>query len=161
MLTSIFDLLLLISIACIVYSARKYYLYYSMNAWVEVSAVILSINEEAEKVLLSEVASMNYYYPRMKYRYHYGDVTYQSDIVGNDIKSIWMPEFDDFSYPTKREDYFWNNWKKGGSIKVFINPKKPEKSIIVKPIERKDLNYEFLKLFCGIAILLVWLFLKA
>ena len=159
MLTSIFDLLIIISIVCIIYSARKYYLYYSMNTWLEINARILSINEVTEKVLLSEVASMNYYFPRIKYCYQYGGITYESDVVGNDIKSIWMPEFDDFAYPTDRKDYFWNNWKEDDTITIFINPKIPEKSIIVKPIKRKDLHYSLFIMFCGVVLLLAWAFL--
>lgn len=159
MLTSIIDLLFIISIACIIYSVRKYYLYYSMNTWVEINARILSINEETEKVLLSEVASMNYYFPRIKYCYQYGGNAYESDVVGNDIKSIWMPEFDDFAYPTNRKEYFWNNWKEDDTITIFINPKIPEKSIIVKPIKRKDLHYSFFIMLFGVVLLLAWVFL--
>ena len=130
-----------------------------MNTWVEINARILSISEETEKVLLSEVASMNYYFPRIKYCYQYGGITYESDVVGNDIKSIWMPEFDDFACPTNRENYFWNDWKEGSTIKIFINPKNPEKSIIIKPINRKDLNYSLFIMICGAVLLLTWLFL--
>ena len=130
-----------------------------MNTWIETNAIILSINEETEKVLLSEVASMNYFFPRIQYCYQYGDVTYKSDVVGNDIKSVWMPEFDDFAYPINRNNYFWNNWKEGDSIKIFINPKTPEKSIIVKPINRKDLNYGSFTMLCGVVLLFAWLFL--
>ena len=130
-----------------------------MNTWVEINARILSINEETETVLLSDVASMNYYFPRIEYCYEYGGITYESDVVGSDIKSIWMPEYDDFAYPADRKDYFWNNWKEGDTITIFINPKIPEKSIIVKPIKRKDLNYSVSIMFCGVVLLLAWVFL--
>jgi len=131
-----------------------------MDTWVEVDAKILSIKEVSENILLSELGSMNYFFPRMAYSYQYRDQHYESDVVGRNTRSIWQPEFDSFGYPANREKYFWHGWREGDVIKVYVDPKHPARSIVVKPLERNKLAYYYFFVSLGFVTLSICAYYK-
>ena len=147
-------ILLAVSVALIALGLYRIFIYKSSSTWEKVSANILSIQEHCKKVV-SEYSLIKYYYPKISYEYTYNKVKYESDTVCNNIENIWVCEVDNYGLEIKPEKRFWGTWKKNSNIEVYVNPSKPEESVVINTLNKYYKSHNLALIASGVLILMV------
>jgi len=150
----LFYLLLITSAVLIAIGLYRIFTYNNTNTWKSVSANILSIEEHYKEVVVA-YSLIKYYYPKISYEYTFNKVKYNSDTVCKNIENIWVSEVDNFGVKTKPEKRFWSAWKVNGNIEAYVNPNKPQESVIIKTINKKYKSHNLALIISGILLLLV------
>lgn len=130
------------------------FLYNETNSWVKINGVILSF-EELCKEVPDLYSTVKYYYPKATYKYNYENQEYQSNSIGNNMKNIQVCKTDSYGVETKPEKKFWSTWKENGNIEVYVNPKRPNESVIVNSMSKYFKLHNLALIISGILLLLV------
>lgn len=130
-----------------------------MSKWVQVEAIICSIEELWKYVTLTAGVRAKYYYPSIDYQYSYNNKIYNSNNVVFNIRNIWLCEVDNWGVPLKGKDKFWNTWKEGDTISAYINPDKPGESVLINKFSRSYKNHNITLIVSGVILGILWIIL--
>lgn len=153
-------LVLIISLTLISIGVYRLKKYSALDKWIQSKAVISSIEEQHKEVALSEYTTAKYFYPEICYAYSISNRNYESSSVCPNIENLWVCEVDNFGVETKDENMFWRSLKNGDVIDVFINPKQPEESVLIKAFSINYKSHNLALIMGGMLIFLLWLYLK-
>ncbi|MDH5389189.1 MAG: DUF3592 domain-containing protein [Gammaproteobacteria bacterium] len=134
--------------------------YSSLNKWVKLGAIILSIKESWKDVALSPYSIAKYYYPEIEYEYNFNSNSYKSKAVSFNLQNIWVCEVDDFGIEAKDDDMFWRAWQKGDEISIYVNPQQPSQAVIINELVSQYKSHNLALIISGILIFTLWLYVK-
>jgi hypothetical protein len=117
------DISMLISIALIAVESARLLKCRAVGRWKEIDSVICHIYEASDLVALSAGFNVNYYYQSIDCRYEYNVNECVSNTVSFNKNNIWVCEINENGIPLKEQEKFWNSWKAGSVINVYIDPK--------------------------------------
>ena len=99
-----------------------------------------------DDTLYHHYPSLEYCYPEVEYEYSYQGVSYNSNQVALILRDIYERN-DSRAHP-------WDEWKKGGKVKVFVNPDEPAKAVLLAQMSQERWSAYFVMLLGGYASLL-------
>ena len=140
------------------YGYRWLAFYKNLKHWHPVSATLLDIHQETidERTRYGKIP---YIYPSVRYEYSVNGKSYISDRVGYGIENYWVYLDQAWGSETKPQNVFWDNWKTGDSITVYVNPANTAMSVIVQALNKKRHSHYLAIFVSGILLLLFWLLL--
>lgn len=147
--------ILLIALLLIGYSVVSILRYFRARNWVSTHAVITAFSEGATVRWLTYNMRVKYYFPLVKYEYQFNGKRYVSDRVSLDVKDIWVPEVDQWGNMTRDSEKLWNDWRVGTSIVAFVDPARPNRSVVVREMPRKRYSHYMATMLGGALILIV------
>jgi hypothetical protein len=125
------------------------------SKWPSVEATVLGVSEDWIDVIMHYNA-LRHFYPRVRYRYTFQGVEYVSDRVSFQVEDIWVPEYDQWGIKTDGAAKLWRNWKEGGKIAAYVNPKNPAESLLVPRAARRNKSQQIALVVGGVLIGVVW-----
>lgn len=147
--------ILLMALLLIGYSVASFFRYFRARNWVSTHAVVTSFSEDAMARWLTYNMRLKYYFPLVQYEYEYNGKKYVSNRASFDIKDIWVPEVDQLGNMTRASDKLWNDWRVGSSVVAFVDPARPNRSVIVREMPRKRYSHYMATMLAGVLILVV------
>ena len=150
-------LLLLIALVFIYLGSSRIITYIRARNWVSNTATVASISEGQSLVVL-RYQKIKFYFPLIEYIYQYGGNSYSSNRVSFEKQNIWIPEVDIWGMPLDNSKKFWKDWSKDSIILIYVNPKNPAQSVIIKNLNKKRSSHHFALIIAGLLVLLIWAF---
>lgn len=149
-------LLLALALILIATGSKSLLTYIMASSWHKHPAIITSINEESVDIV-HRYAPIKYYYPLISYQYDFDGQNYTSSRVSFEVENIWISAIDNWGMEMPETDKFWSHWQTGDSIDVFINPKRPDQSVLVRDLNSKRKSHYLAYVVAGIIIGVAWL----
>jgi len=147
-------LIFAIAVTLIFVGLKGVVIYIRAKSWVPTSAIIDPLSENyTEKAEF--YTKIKYYFPIVRYQYEFGGKQYFADRVSLHIQDIWVPEVDNWGNKTSEEKKIWRKWRVNESIPVFVDPRKPHRSVIERKMPKKRRSHYLAMLAGGLICLII------
>lgn len=126
--------------------------YLRAKHWTPVTAEIISLSEGYKEVVIA-YSSFKHYFPVVQYRYVFAGKQYFSGRASLHIQDIWVCEVDGWGRATSDEKKIWHKWRVNEPIQVFVDPRKPQRSVIERGMPKVRRSHYLALIVSGILCL--------
>jgi len=128
--------------------------YLEYQRWQVAQATLTQFEEHSETPAGTRV---NYVYPMVEYEYRFGDALHTGNTVAHDKQNLWRAEFNAWGDASDRTRWPWHEWEVGGKVTVFIDPRSPQRSVLIRDLSARRRSHHVALVGAGIAVALAWL----
>lgn len=150
-------LILVIGAGMVFYSLHILKRYGDFQSWTLEKARIETIREVTDEQAEGSSGTLTYFYPEIKYHYTVNDKTYNSKTVSLEKQNIWCAESNIWGESLAENEKWWSALKVGYELSVYINPKNPENSVLIRNLRSSRRSHHLAILSGGILICFLWL----
>jgi hypothetical protein len=148
--------ILLISLLLIIIGFKGLLPYSEAEKWIKSTATINSFKETYETVKEGPYSETDYYYPLVEYSYQHNDIQHTNNCVTFEKQNIWTSGYNNWGDKLPDSEKPWHTWSPGCEIEVFINPKKPQVSVLLPAVSKKRKSHHLALIVAGVLIFITW-----
>ncbi|HKJ62761.1 MAG TPA: DUF3592 domain-containing protein [Hyphomicrobiales bacterium] len=151
-------LALLIAFALMFYGYRGVLPYERAKDWVKGTAILLEYKEMSE-VIPGDESRTEYFFPLVWYEYRFNGEKHTGSQVSFEKENVWTANQTYWGGAQPESYKPWHAWEVGRIMDVYINPKKPEESVLMPTLSKARKSHHLAVTTAGAFVFILWILL--